>query len=211
MPVKVRTSGPPVGRTKWTVENMRIVALASHAAISLRTFNHGRGIDGAAFAAYAETPIKIYARSSTGRRLSPKGGEPFKWVWGPKKRTGGYDESKIGMEAGKFYAGGYSEYKKSSRLGLASSTGRTGAEVDLVLSGRMSRGFRVLSVSRLKASIGITGSAREYGHYVDQKRPWIGLSSEDEDGIETVIVELMRDSEMVRRPNISINIKRSEE
>lgn len=191
MPVKVRTSGPPIPSARWTVEDMRTFAAAAHAAVSVRTFNEGRGVDDRHFRDYSDRPLKLYARSSTGRALAPKGGAPFPWVRGPKQRSGGYDASRIGQEAGKFYPGGYREYKKSSRLGLVSSENRTGAEVDLVLSGRMARGFRVLRVSRFSAAIGLTGNARDYGPHVDDDRPFLGTSPEVDAELSRTLADIM--------------------
>jgi len=191
MPVNVRTSGPPIPSPKWTDEDMRTFAAAAHAAVSIRTFNEGRGIDDRPFRGYSKRPLKLYARSSTGRALAPKGGTPFPWVKGPKQRTGGYDASKIGQEAGKFYAGGYREYKKSSRIGRVSSTGRTGVEVDLILSERMARGFRVLRVSRFSAAIGLTGEARDYGAHVDADRPFLGTSPEVDAELSRTLADIM--------------------
>lgn len=191
MPVNVRTSGPPIPSARWTVEDMRTFAAAAHAAVSARTFNEGRGVDDRHFRDYSDRPLKLYARSSTGRALAPKGGTPFPWVKGPKQRTGGYDASKIGQEAGKFYAGGYREFKKSSRVGRVSSTGRTGVEVDLILSERMARGFRVLRVSRFSAAIGLTGAAREYGPHVDAARPFLGTSPDVDAELSRTLADII--------------------
>lgn len=191
MGVKVRTSGPPIPSARWTVEDMRILAAATHAAVSERTFSRGRGVDDRPFRGYSEEPLKLYARSSTGRALAPKGGTPFPWVRGPKRRTGGYDASRIGQEAGRFYPGGYRQYKKSSRVGFVSSTGRGGVEVDLTLSGRMSRGFRVLRVSRFSAIIGLSGASRTYGAHVDADRPFLGTSPEVDAEMSRTIADII--------------------
>lgn len=191
MGVKVRTSGPPVPSARWTVKNMRILAAATHAAVSERTFNRGRGIDDRAFRGYSEEPLKLYARSSTGRALAPKGGTPFPWVRGPRRRTGGYDASRIGQEAGRSYSGGYREFKRSSRQGFVSSTGRGGVEVDLTLSGRMARGFRVLRVSRLNTIIGLSGASRTYGAHVDADRPFLRTSPEVDAEMTRAIADII--------------------
>ena len=191
MGVKVRTSGPPIPSPKWTVEDMRVFAEASAAAVKIRTFDNGRGVDDRPLKGYSEAPLKLYARSSTGRALEPKGGVPFPWVRGPKQRNGTYDASRIGQEAGRFYAKGYREFKKSSRVGFISSTGRSGSEVDLILSGRMARGFRVLRVSRFSAAIGLTGAAREYGPHVDAARPFLDTSPDVDAELSRTLADIV--------------------
>lgn len=191
MPVKVRTSGPPIPSARWTVEDMRTFAAAAHAAVSVRTFNEGRGVDDRLFRRYSKRPLKLYARSSTGRALAPKGGMPFPWVKGPKQRAGGYDASRIGQEAGRYYEGGYREFKRASRVGFVSSTGRIGAEVDLILSGRMARGFRVLRVSQFSAAIGLTGEARDYGAHVDADRPFLDTSPEVDAELSRTLADII--------------------
>lgn len=191
MGVKVRTSGPPIPSPKWTVEDMRVFAEASAAAVKIRTFDNGRGVDDRPLKDYSETPLRLYARSSTGRALAPKGGVSFPWVRGPRQRNGTYDASRIGQEAGRYYVKGYREFKKSSRIGFVSSTGRSGAEVDLTLSGRMARGFRVLRVSRFSAAIGLTGAAREYGPHVDAARPFLGTSPDVDAELSRTLADII--------------------
>lgn len=179
MSLTVRHSGPPAPRLAWTAEHMRAFALAVRAHLVSRTFDRGIGESGREHRHYSRTPIKLYRRSQTGRRLSPKGGVSFAWVRGPRQPGGGYDASRIGDEAGKFYAGGYEAFKAQSRKGLVNAGGRSGVLVDLTLSGQLSRGLRVVRTSRLSATIGMTGESRAYGVHVDAARPFMGLSAAD--------------------------------
>lgn len=179
MGVKVTRTGAPPPSLNWTAQHMGLLASGIHAQVTSRTFDRGVGTDGRPFARYSTKRVKIYYRSSTAIRLKPKGGNVFPWVRGPRRRGGGYDATKIGQPGGVAYDGGYAEFKAASRKGLTSSTGQTGAAVDLVLSGQLARSFRVIRTSRYAATIGITGTAREYGVHVDARRPFVGMSPQD--------------------------------
>ena len=191
MGVRVTTSGNPSRPHRLTVAMMRDLAIASMSQVSERTHNRGLGIDDRPFAKYSTEPLKLYKRSSTGRALSPKGGDGFPWVRGPKRRTGGYDRSRIGQEAGRFYAGGYRAFRLASRKGLTNRTGAVGVEVDLVLSGALARSYRVVNVTSRSFRVGITGNAQRYAGAVDDRRPFMGQSLDDSREIEMILVELL--------------------
>ena len=147
----------------------------------------GRGDADVAMKPYSTDPLKMYHRTNSARRLKPKGGTPFNWVKGPRKVDGTYDETKIGQEGGRFYTGGYAQYKKASRKGLTSKSGKVGAEVDLTLSGQMLRQFGITRHGRYSVTIGLKGQSREYGSFVDRSRPWIAVSPENGREVELVL------------------------
>lgn len=99
---------------------------------------------------------------------------------------------------GRFYVNGYSEYKLSSRRGTTNAAGQRGSEVDLILSGQMSRSIRVISSTRTEAVIGMTGDARNYGAYVDESRPFMGFSDKDHEEGQVIMMELA--TVQVRKP-----------
>lgn len=183
MSITVRRSGT-IPTTLWDSAASRELGRLAADLIKERTAL-GRGDQDQAHKPYSTNPMKLYHRmtrrlSQGVRRPKPTGGVPFNWVRGPRKVDGTYDETKIGQEGGRFYAGGYAQYKKGARLGLVTqerSGGRmVGTEVDLMLSGQMLRQFGVIRHTRLSVVIGLKGQAREYGPFVDQARPWIGIS-----------------------------------
>lgn len=180
-------SGPPAPASLFTAQDMATIGTLSASQTVSRTFNRGLGLDDAPHARYSTRALKVYSRSPTGRALVPKGGEPFPWVRGPRRRTGGYDASRIGDEAGKKYSGGYSQYKRESRKGV---TGR-GVEVDLVLTGDLSRQVGLIRSSATEALVGVKGSARAYAGAVDARRPFMGLSPKDQDIIGEAIADII--------------------
>ena len=184
-------SGPPMPRALFTAQDMAVVALAAEAATVRRSFDQGRGLDDRPHRAYSTRWLKLYKRSSTGRAMAPKGGRPFAWVKGPKQRDGSYDEKRIGQEAGRIYEGGYRQFKRESRKGLVSSEGKSSAEVNLTLSGQLARSVRIIRRTATSATIGITGKARLYGGYVDDARPFMGLSPKDQDALRETIADLI--------------------
>lgn len=189
MGVTNRVTGA-VATQAWDAQAMGQLASSVLAAVSHRTFDRGIGEDGTPLRAYSTRPLKVYKNSDTGRRMSPKGGESFTWVRGPRV-PGGHDSSRIGQEAGRRYAGGYREYKLASRKGLTNGLGASGVEVNLTLSGQLSRSLRVIRVSRTAASIGLTGAARVYGAHVDAARPFLGVSPQDGADLEPLFGEIM--------------------
>lgn len=190
MGVRVTTSGDRP-RVRLTIDDVRLLAQASMSQVVTRVHQRGLDVFDRPFAKYSTTPMKLYARSSTGRALTPKGGEPFPWVKGPRQRDGSYDGTRIGQEGGKFYARGYRQYKAESRIGGVNREGAAGIEVDLVLSGALARAYRVTSVTSRSFIVGITGNARLYAGAVDDRRPFMGLSPSDADEVERSLVEIL--------------------
>lgn len=193
MGMTIKTAGSfPV--TVWDDRASQQLGLLASNLIKERT-SLGRGEDDGAMAPYSVDPMKVYHRTT--RRLSqgvsrpkmppPMGGVAFNWVRGPRMPGGGYDKSKIGQEGGRFYAGGYAQYKKSSRKGLTTASGKSGAEVDLTLSGQMLREFGVIRHGRYSVTIGLKGQGRVYGPYTDLARPWIAISPENARELDIVL------------------------
>ena len=106
------------------------------------------------FKAYSTKPIYINYKSTTYKRLKPKGG-----IKKPKSM---------------FFAGGYAEYKEKSRKRSNSIEGQTAA-VDLTLSGMMLQNFVVLDATNTKFTIGLLPPVQDYGYAVNQIRGFIGL------------------------------------
>ena len=183
MTIKITGSFPTA---VWDAQASQQLGLLVANLIKERTAS-GRGDDDGAMKPYSTDPLKMYHRTNSARRLKPKGGVPFAWVRGPRKVDKTYDETKIGQEGGRFYAGGYAAYKKASRLGLTSKAGKSGAEVDLTLSGLMLRQFGIIRHSRYSVTIGLKGQSREYGSFVDRARPWIAVSPENGREVELVL------------------------
>jgi hypothetical protein len=186
MSLRVTTSGS-IPAAVWDDQAMTAAANLVRSLIVVRTFNDHLGDDDRPMKAYSTRPLKLYYRTGTARRLKPKGGSGFPWVRGPRLPGGGYDASKIGQEGGRYYGGGYAEYKRASTRG--------GGAVDLTLSGQLAREFRVIQVQRTHAIIGLTGQAKIYGPHVDAARPWMDLSPagvrELEEHLPGIVVSVM--------------------
>ena len=205
----VKKTGATTPRFSWTGTHMRRFATAVVAQLVSRTFDRGIGESGTAHRRYSTSPLKVYSRSQTARRLGGvgaidggaglKGGSPFAWVRGPRKPGGGYDRSRIGETAGKIYTGGYAAFKLANRKRLTSSASRTGTEVDLVLSGQLLRSIGVLRATRLDAVIGMRGEAGTYGAHVDSARPFMGLSPADVSELRIVLDEIAQTAMSDRR------------
>lgn len=201
MSLRVIHTGERTPEFNWTAAHMRQFAVLMRSHFVRRTFDLGVGMDGQRFAKYSTRPLKIYSRSQTARRLGGtstpsagaglRGGIEFEWVRGPVKPGGGYDSSRIGEVAGKFYVGGYAEFKNANRKGLVNSAGRVGTGVDLVLTGQLSESIRVISSTRTQAVIGMTGDARSYGVHVDAARPFMGFSDADHEEGHRILSELV--------------------
>ena len=164
MPTKVNLNLPA---SLWTARDSARVASDTLASIKLRTT---RGIDanGQKFDGYSTDPIYVAKR---GARLAPKGGEP--------------------TPSGKsvFYEGGYKQYKHDSRR--RSRLAGT-AELDLTLSGNMMNNLVVKEATAKGFTIGLTRHTG-YGYYVNEKREFLGLTSQDIDIItRAVTIELRR-------------------
>lgn len=206
MSLRVIHSGDGAPQFNWTEAHMRKLALLMRAHLVRRTFDLGIGVDGKQFKPYGTRPITIAFNSETGRRLKPKGGKPAygsekkadgtqtmgpAFIFRAKGRTGDTGRKTRGVIVGRHYEGGYAEYKASSRLGLVNANGATGVMVDLTLSGQLSRSIRVISTTQTQAVIGMTGDARNYGAFVDGKRPFLGFSEEDFAEGQRIINELV--------------------
>jgi hypothetical protein len=188
MSVRVKSIGT-VPTSVWDVQAMEALAVSVRGIIVKRTQNRGIGEDGNPLAPYSTRPLTIEFDSDTGRRLRPRGGKPA------------YGRSANGRRVivGRHYEGGYAEYKRSSRLGLTSKSGRAGVSVDLTLSGQMMEEFRVRKTTLLSALIGLTGEAAIYGAEVNAARPWIGLADSDAPAVEAsfdaIVADAMRRGE----------------
>lgn len=178
----------------WDVRAMTQLAKAAQAAIVERTFHRGVGDNDRPLAPYSDKPRSISFASDTGRRLKPKGGLPAYGRGHPRKLLGASGRAPRGSGwtiVGRYYPGGYAEYKRASRKGLTNGMGATGVEVNLTLSGQLSRSLRVIRVSRTAATIGLTGAARAYGSHVDAARPFLGLSPQDGVDLEPAFSDIM--------------------
>ena len=137
----------------WTAQNNQVNALNSIALIKMRTMK-GISSKGARFKKYSTKKIYISLR---GARLKPKGGR--------LSRTG----------KSMYFEGGYREYKKKSRLGNIQT-----AEVDLTLSGILMNSIQVKESTASSYTIGLARQGEPYGYYVNQKRPFMGLTKKEQ-------------------------------
>ena len=118
------------------------------------------------FKPYSTKPIYINYKSTTYKRLKPKGG-----VKKPKSM---------------FFAGGYAEYKDKSRKRSNAIEGQT-ASVDLTLSGMMLQNFVVLEATNTKFTIGLLPPVQDYGYAVNQDRGFIGLAKKEVDQLVEIV------------------------
>ena len=118
------------------------------------------------FKAYSTKPIYINYKSTTYKRLKPKGG-----IKKPKSM---------------YYAGGYAEYKEKSRKRSNAIEGQTAA-VDLTLSGMMLQNFVVLDATNRSFTIGLLPPVQDYGYAVNQTRGFIGLASKEVDQLVEIV------------------------
>lgn len=147
----------------WDLKAMRDVAEVLRTSLVQRTFFEGLDVNDNGLKAYSTKPVVIYRNSETARRLKPKGGTPWKGQRGPNK----------GRVVGRFYKGGYAEYKELSRKGL--KPGKS-IEVDLILSGQLSRSIGVQAISKTGVTITPRGAAVAYAGATHLKRNWWGIS-----------------------------------
>jgi len=150
----------------WTRRDMGELAQNVTAAVDIRAFSKGLDTDDVPHKPYSVKPIYISLKSDTARRLKPKGGRL----------------SRSGKSV--FYAGGYAHYKAASTR----SVGR----VTLELNGQMRREFRKLRWSKSAATIGLSGPAKVYGSFVNEARPWIGLSPSNRKFYRTKLQKMLR-------------------
>ena len=162
----------------WDATAVRDVGEALRTSLVQRTFFEGLNVDDAPMARYSTKPVVIYNKSETARRLKPKGGTPWKGQRGPNK----------GRVVGRFYKGGYAQYKEESRKGL--KPGKS-IEVDLILSGQLSRSLRVTRTTTNQARIEVRGSATAYAAAVNAKREWLGVSPRNVEDLNAVLAEIV--------------------
>ena len=156
---------------------MKDIAEQLRASITQRAFFEGLDVRDARFDDYSEKARVVYFASETARRLKPKGGTPWKGRRGPRK----------GETVGRFYEGGYRQYKEESRKGLKEAS----VEVDLILSGQLSRSLRVVRTTSTQARIEVRGGATAYAQGVNQKREWLGVSPRNVQDLDAVLPEIV--------------------
>tara|TARA_R110000868_G_scaffold200654_3_gene448121 strand:+ start:3237 stop:3860 length:624 start_codon:yes stop_codon:yes gene_type:complete len=174
-----------VGRWPSSISNatvMRAIGEVCKAQVVQRTFREGRGLDDNPHKRYSTKPLSVYLGSETARRLKPKGGVPLYRKRRYKAR--GKSQSTyllswkhydLGALIGRRYEGGYKQFKTESRKGLNERS----VEVDLVLSGQLSRSLRVVRVQRTSAVVQVQGGSLKYAAGVNARRPWMGMSTGD--------------------------------
>ena len=118
------------------------------------------------FRAYSTKPIYINYKSTTYKRLKPKGG--------------------IKKPNSMLFPGGYAEYKEKSRKRSNAIEGQTAA-VDLTLSGMMLQNFVVLDSTNTKFTIGLLPPVQDYGYAVNQDRGFIGLAKKEVDQLVEIV------------------------
>ena len=154
--MKVKIKDLKLPKDIWTAEDTMMLALDTVAAVKLRT-SKGISSRGKSFKKYSTKPIYVAFK---GARLKPKGGRLSR----TKKSV--------------FYKKGYRQYKQESRQRSRSGEGSS-AEVDLVLSGQLMNNLVVIEADRNSFKIGLTKQVKSYGYYVNEKRPFIGLTKDD--------------------------------
>ena len=162
----------------WDLKAMRDVAEVLRTSLVQRTFFEGLDVNDNALKAYSTKPVVIYRNSETARRLKPKGGTPWKGRRGPNK----------GRVVGRFYKGGYAEYKELSRKGL--KPGKS-VEVDLILSGQLSRSIGVQAISKTGVTITPRGAAVAYAGATHLKRNWWGISPRNNADLVAALPEII--------------------
>lgn len=162
----------------WDLKAMRDVAEVLRTSLVQRTFFEGLDVNDNGLKAYSTKPVVIYRNSETARRLKPKGGTPWKGQRGPNK----------GRVVGRFYKGGYAEYKELSRKGL--KPGKS-IEVDLILSGQLSRSIGVQAISKTGVTITPRGAAVAYAAATNDKRNWWGISQRNYVDLQAALPEII--------------------
>ncbi len=204
MGVEIRTTGALPTRC-WDVQASREVGLSVRTIVVNRTFRQGRGLSDAPHKPYSTRPMTVAMGNGGGTRLAPKGGKPAYGRGHPRRlltAKGNARKAQGWQITGRYYEGGYAEYKASSRKGrgadpnpsgapkLPTSPGGTAA-VDLILTGRMERGFQLLdwSVDRVVVGIDPASESASYAPHTHAARAWIGLSPADQKIIGQVLNE----------------------
>ena len=162
----------------WDLKAMRDVAEVLRTSLVQRTFFEGLDVNDNGMKAYSTKPVVIYRNSETARRLKPKGGTPWKGQRGPNK----------GRVVGRFYKGGYAQYKEESRKGL--KPGKS-VEVDLILSGQLSRSIGVQAISKTGVTITPRGAAVAYAGATHLKRNWWGISPRNNADLVAALPEII--------------------
>jgi len=161
-------------RRFWLKSDTMILAQVLVNSIQKRAFMDGLGANDRPHKRYSTKPIYISNKSKTARRLKPKGG--------------------VKTKKGRFYEGGYRQYKMQSQ--------KSSGKVNLTLSGRLLRSIRITQSRRFTAKVGMTGSAKVYGRFVDQRRPFMGISKKDSEAIRAVFNDLLKARLAGRRASI---------
>ena len=161
----------------WDLTAMRDVAEVLRTSLVQRTFFEGLDVTDSGMKAYSTKPVVIYSASETGRRLKPKGGTPWKGRRGPNK----------GRVVGRFYEDGYKQYKEQSRKGL----NQRSVEVDLILSGQLSRSIGVQAISKTGVTITPRGAAVAYAGATNDKRNWWGISPRNNADLVAALPEII--------------------
>ena len=156
---------------------MKDIAETLRASIIQRAFFEGLDVRDTRFDGYSEKPRVVYYASETARRLKPKGGTEWIGRRGPRK----------GEAVGRYYPDGYRQYKAESRKGLTDGS----VEVDLILSGQLSRSLRVTRTTTNQARIEVRGSATAYAAAVNAKREWLGVSPRNVEDLNAVLAEIV--------------------
>ena len=162
----------------WDLKAMRDVAEVLRTSLVQRTFFEGLDVNDNGLKSYSTKPVVIYRSSETARRLKPKGGTPWKGQRGPNK----------GRVVGRFYKGGYAQYKEESRKGL--KPGKS-IEVDLILSGQLSRSIGVQAISKTGVTITPRGAAVAYAGATHLKRNWWGISPRNNADLVAALPEII--------------------
>lgn len=215
MGASIKTIGS-LPRRVWDVEASREVALSMRAAVVDRASVDGLDVDDKPFRPYSTKPMAVLNDSDTGRRMKPKGGIPvYSRGAGERAITGRSNPFRVAEEEafsfdrvgrpgrtraesrgrviiGRRYPGGYAQFKRESRRGLTSAGGRTGVEVNLILSGQMMRSFKQKTVALYMIVLGLTGDPVVYGTYVNRNRNWIGLSPSDLKTLDVAAFEAVK-------------------
>lgn len=156
---------------------MRDIAETLRASIIQRAFFEGLDTKDSRFVDYSTTPRVVYYASETAKRLKPKGGQQWIGRRGPRK----------GEAVGRYYPDGYRQYKAESRKGLTGAS----VEVDLILSGQLSRSLRVTRTTSNQARIEVRGSATAYAAAVNAKREWLGVSPRNIEDLNAMLGEIV--------------------
>lgn len=181
MPITaIKPSGPPLPKCRTTSIIMGEVADAIRASILTRT-SKGVGSDEQPLRRYSTRPMTVSMSSEQALRLKPKGGEPAYGRGHPRRLVANGRGAKGWKITGRYYRGGYEQYKRESRRGTTNGLGATGALVDVTCSGEMLRSFRRTSATATSAEVRVVGNAALYAGHVDDARPWASPSPKDID------------------------------